>query len=282
MEDVAAEADRIAQETAERRGLRIVELFGNAEHTAAGELLRVVWGADSADVLVNASTMRAFVHSGNYVAGAYAGAELVGVAVAFRGAGHLHSHIAGVLAHARGSGVGYALKLHQRAWSLRQRIAVVAWTFDPLVRRNAIFNLRKLGADATAYLTDFYGIMDDGVNSGEETDRLYVRWRLDSPAAIAAARGVPHDPGGDGAPTLLRCSGDEPVSGDGVLGDDPLLLEVPADIEALRERAPGSAARWRPALRAAMTGAISAGYAIAGIRADGRYVLRPAVPAIPS
>src|SRR5689334_20126379 len=187
MEDVIAEAERTAKATADRLGLRIVELHDIAEQTAAGELLRQVWGTESADSLVNASMMRAFEYSGNYVVGAYAGDELVGVAVAFRGDGHLHSHIAGVRTGSQGGGTGFALKQHQRAWSLRHGLTTVSWTFDPLIRRNAVFNLRKLGAQATEYLPDFYGALDDGINTGEETDRLYVEWHLDSPEAVAAA-----------------------------------------------------------------------------------------------
>ena len=47
------------------------------------------------------------------------------------------------------------------------------WTYDPLVSRNARFNLVKLGAVGTEYAVDFYGPMRDGVNDGE-SDRLTV------------------------------------------------------------------------------------------------------------
>ena len=65
------------------------------------------------------------------------------------------------------------------------------WTFDPLVRRNAYFNLHKLGARAVdQYLPDFYGRMTDGINAGDTTsDRLYIQWDVASPEAIAAAAG---------------------------------------------------------------------------------------------
>ena len=55
------------------------------------------------------------------------------------------------------------------------------WTFDPLVRANARFNLVKLGAVAVAYLTDFYGEMQDGINAGDRSDRCAVKWELDDP-----------------------------------------------------------------------------------------------------
>lgn len=275
MEDVIDEAETIARSVADRVGLRVVELHDNAEHAAAGELLRQVWGAESADSLVNASMMRAFVHSGNYVAGAYADdGRLVGVAVAFRGEGHLHSHIAGVLPGRQGGGAGYALKQHQRAWSLCHGIDVVTWTFDPLIRRNAVFNLRKLGANATEYLLDFYGELDDGVNTGEATDRLYIEWRLNSPAAVAAARGTPHEVDPAGALTLLGCADEKPVPGEVLLDGSPVLVTIPPDIESLRTRDAELAATWRYALRDALTGALDHGYEIIGISSDGSYLLR--------
>src|SRR5262249_19079167 len=99
------------------------------------------------------------------------------------------SHITGVDRTGQSAGVGYALKQHQRAWALARGIPAVRWTYDPLVRRNAYFNLHKLGAAAREYLPDFYGAMDDGTNTGDTTDRLYVSWEPTSPAAVAAARG---------------------------------------------------------------------------------------------
>ena len=50
---------------------------------------------------------------------------------------HLHSHMLAALPDRRHRGVGYALKLAQRAQALDQGIDLVRWTFDPLVARNA-------------------------------------------------------------------------------------------------------------------------------------------------
>src|SRR5256885_9641809 len=151
------EAEAAARAAADRHGLRVVELHDFAEHEAAVALLCAVWGVDSPEALVSSSLLRALAHSGNYVVGAYADGRLVGTAVAFFGVGHLHSHITGVDRGTQARGVGYALKQHQRGWALRHGLTSVHWTFDPLVRRNAWFNLHKLGATATEYLSDFYG-----------------------------------------------------------------------------------------------------------------------------
>lgn len=74
---------------------------------------------------------------------------------------------------------------------MRQHVSLITWTFDPLVRRNAHFNLAKLGAGPARYLPDFYGPMRDGINGAGDTDRLMVRWDLSGPVASAASLGEP-------------------------------------------------------------------------------------------
>jgi predicted GNAT superfamily acetyltransferase len=169
--------------------------------------------------------------AGSYLVGAYAGAEMLGACVGFWAAPDrpaMHSHIAGVPAAARGRDLGFALKLHQRAWALRCGVPVVNWTFDPLIARNAHFNLRKLGGRAVKYAVNYYGEMPDAINAGDETDRMLLRWELGSPEARAACDGAP-------APESSTAAA--------------VLVEVPPDIEGLRRTDPERAAAWRPALR---------------------------------
>ena len=78
-----------------------------------------------------------------------------------------------------GKHVGLALKQHQRRWALGRGIMTIEWTFDPLVRRNAYFNLVKLGARVVGYEPAFYGAMHDAFNDGDDTDRAVVRWNLE-------------------------------------------------------------------------------------------------------
>lgn len=276
--DVREEAWRVARIAEGRLGIQIRELTSLHDQQAAAELLRRVWRADSADQIVNAGMMRAFAHSGNYVVGAYRGSALIAVTVGFFGADHLHSHVTGVDPAGQSGGVGYAVKLHQRAWALARGVGAVCWTFDPLIRRNAYFNLHKLGARATAYLPDFYGAMDDGINVGDPSDRMYIRWELASPAAIAAAEGHGPDPDPAGVSVLLGRTDapgiEAPVPGVRTLGR--VAVAVPADVERMRGTDAALAARWRHALREAMVGALDRGYRIEGITRDGWYILTPA------
>ncbi|TDD90388.1 GNAT family N-acetyltransferase [Actinomadura rubrisoli] len=258
--------------------LRVRELAALEEQHDAAALLARVWGASVLRPQIDPGLIRAFAHTGNYVAGAYAGAELAGVAVGFlAGDGHLHSHMTGVLPAYRGLDAAFLLKQHQRSWALERRIGEIRWTCDPLVGRNAYFNLHKLGAAVVSYLPDFYGPMEDGINRGSPSDRLAVSWRLGSPRAVAAAAGDPA-PVPDAllqrATVAVARVREEPVALDMPGSGAPaLLIAVPRDVEALRIADPELAARWRPVVREAMQAALAAGYTVTGISRDGHYVL---------
>ena len=91
--------------------------------------------------------------------------------------GHFGSH-----------GVGFALKQHQRAWGLDRDLSEMTWTFDPLVSRNARFNLTKLGAHASEYAVDFYGPMMGEMNANDQSDRLVAVWPLTSDESAVKAK----------------------------------------------------------------------------------------------
>ena len=103
----------------------------------------------------------------------------------------LHSHITGILPGVQHGGAGRAMKLHQRDWAAARDIPWITWTFDPLVRRNAWFNIEVLGAHVSEYLVNFYGPMTDSINAHDESDRLVVAWPTDP-----AMRAPPAPPSG--------------------------------------------------------------------------------------
>lgn len=279
------EASSFATQAAKSAGVRVTELTSLDDLAAAADLYDTVWSSNSGSQLP-LGVLRALSYSHNYNAGAFSGDELVGAATGFRGeahgVGHLHSHVLGVLPDSRSRNVGYALKLHQRAWALGQGFASVIWTFDPLVAKNAYFNLTKLGAGAGAYLTNFYGEMNDAQNAGEESDRLVVEWDLDSDKAIAAGRGQPSEPDlralqSAGASVVLEADG----SGGPVTNDAQgrtLLFKIPSDIVAMRSSEPQLARQWRMALRETLgrylSGESRKRYEIEGVSKSGWYVLR--------
>jgi predicted GNAT superfamily acetyltransferase len=236
------------------------ELTTAAELHEASALFAKVWRPTDP---VPQEMLRVIQHIGGYVSGAYEAGTLVGACAALpTAAGGLHSHITGATVR----GAGFALKMHQREWALRRGVTVVSWTFDPLVRRNAYFNLAKLAARVEDYLEDFYGDMPDELNAGSPTDRLLITWELTTPAVAAAAEGHPAtapDPG----PETTIVSGDRPIQG------ARLAVGTPEDINALRVTEPEVAGEWRRAQRAALGGALAAGYRITGFTRSGHYIL---------
>lgn len=259
----------------------IRELSTVLEMQQASELLEMIWESRGSTAPVPVNMIRALIHAGHSVTGAFAARRLVGAAVAFRadrGQGvDLHSHVVGVAAEMRGRDVGFALKLHQREWALARGIQSMTWTFDPLIRRNAFFNIGKLGAKPVEYFPNFYGAMNDGINVGDESDRILVRWDL-TRAPIRARRSGPSSLFDSEALRAQRYDIGLAVDeyGGPALGvcDAPIVLvRVPSDIEHLRRENPELSAAWRRSLRDVLGGLLSAGAEVTGFDRDGWYVV---------
>jgi predicted GNAT superfamily acetyltransferase len=276
------EATSAAVAAAAAADVVIRELHRPEELKAAQRLFEEIWRpAEGNPPPMTAELLRALAHAGSYVAGAFAGTRLVGASAGFFTAPPdpgLHSHITGVAPGGQHRGVGFALKVHQRAWALARGITVVAWTFDPLVARNAWFNLAKLGARPTAYLEDFYGPMTDAINAGMASDRLLVTWRLDDPAVAAACAGRPRQPPPVQAEAALTVGPDlQPVARDP--GTPAVTVAVPPELEALD---PGLRRAWRQAVREALGGRLAAGATVTGfLRHPDRYLVEPSPRAGP-
>lgn len=272
--------------------IRVRSLQTREELEAARQLLFVAFQAKSSSAkseVIGKTLLTAFAHSGSYVAGAYLNGKLVGCALGIigmadrepptgpfdtgaRGPLILYSLIAGVDPSSQNAGVGFELKRDQREWALSRGISTIRWTFDPLVRRNAFFNLCKLGATVVDYEPNLYGELDDGLNRGEITDRLVVEWSLESPQVKDAV---------DGSPVLL----DDAVRSRA----GAQLVAIPEDLEGLRRgslirwllarlfrvRIPSPTAAHRQRIRSEFQRWLGLGYRVIGITRQGEYVLVP-------
>src|SRR5919106_1378878 len=154
--------------------------------------------------VMGAPLLRAMATHGGQVLGAFEGNELVGALVGLVGLTEdgrnvLHSHITGVAPETQHRGVGFLLKRAQRDWCQARGIEEVTWTMDPMVARNARFNLHKLGAVGAAFYRDYYGPMEDAFNRGERSDRLEIRWDLHSERGAGRRRAAPGPPPAEAA-----------------------------------------------------------------------------------
>jgi predicted GNAT superfamily acetyltransferase len=161
----------------------------------------------------------------------------------------------------RGQGLGWALKMHQRDRLLALGVTGVRWTFDPLEAPNAHLNLARLGGVAREYVENMYGDSDSPLHRGIGTDRLIVRWELDSPRVRARLEG--RDPGGapgEAGPPVSVLKVQEEVGPEGEpvevpgparldLEDPVLTLPIPRNLQGLKARAPDLALLWRERTR---------------------------------
>ena len=274
------QAVQAADAAALAAGVSVRELTDLADLTEVVRLYASIWGR-AENPPMSLELLRAFTKAGNYVGGAFDGDRLVGACVGFFHApteDALHSHIAGVAPDLAGRHVGFALKLHQRAWAMLRGVGEIAWTFDPLVSRNAYFNLVKLAARPVEYLPNFYGAMLDTINGDDDSDRLLVSWRLRDPAVVAACAGHAaasrfDDEVADGAVVAVGIGADGGPEA-GRLDGSVLLVAVPEDIASLRAADPDLARRWRSAVRDALTTLVADGGRISGFDRAGWYVVR--------
>ena len=187
--DAAAEALRAADEAA----VRVRPVATPDELDQLRTAMDAIWGPE---VVPPRNLLRGMAIGGAGLLLATRGEEPVGFALGWlgwTGGPHFHSHQVGVTGAARGGGVGYALKLAQRAECLAHGITEMRWTFDPLLRRNARFNLVRLGTHVVAFLPHCYGERRDEFNTGDTTDRVEVSWRLDEPVGGHLAAIGPND-----------------------------------------------------------------------------------------
>jgi predicted GNAT superfamily acetyltransferase len=261
-----------ALKAADHSGVALAPMHGMADAEQVVKVVEALWGPGQ----LAAHLLRALDHAGTVILGAEAGGELVGAVLGFPGLDeglHMHSHILGVLPKWQARGVGYALKLGQRAACMEEGIGEVRWTYDPVVARNAWFNLMKLGVVATRMFTGFYGEMDDSINAGDRSDRFEVRWRLESARVDRALRGEPRDP--DKGPVLLQAEGEADAPRPKETGAAPepgAQIQVPRDYHGLRARDLSLGRAWREASARAFAACFDGGLASGWVSRDGTYV----------
>ena len=148
-----------------------------SEQSLARNIFDKTWSKDIGTEITS-NLLQAMVHNGAYLSGAFIDEKIVGASFGFAAVEpelHLHSHMTAVLPEYQDQNIGYQLKMDQKDWARTNGFLSVSWTFDPLVARNANFNINKLEAKITNYFVNFYGAMDDELNAGDESDRLLAR-----------------------------------------------------------------------------------------------------------
>lgn len=238
-----------------------------AECHAAAALQREVWGGDYTDV-VPATLLHVVDYVGGLAAGAFdASGALLGFVFGVSGVrdGDLvhWSHMLGVREATRNLGLGRRLKEYQRDTLRAIGVKRILWTFDPLMAKNAYFNLNRLGARVVEYVPDMYGTSTSPLHLGMPTDRLIVC--LETAGHSPESSSIPIEP----APILTAFPRLNDVTvARGERPPERALIEIPAEVLDVLAKSPASARTWRLAVRDYFQWALARGYSVAGMHRD--------------
>ena len=256
--------DRDAHEAAAVAGVVIEGIVSESDRGSVASLMNEIWGPD---VVLPLNMLRAMQFAGNGVLLARRNKIPVGFSVGVMGWSnglHFHSHQVGVVESERSTGVGFALKMAQRAACLVSGVTEMRWTFDPLLYSNAVFNLNRIGARITEFLPNVYGTRNDHFNLGDVTDRVKVCWNLDSDVGAQGVTANPH------APRLIEIT--ETVARTNQVVVVGSVLPIPPDYHALRASSKVVAKMWRVAMSSALLDVFESGHSIAGVGEQGYVV----------
>ena len=257
--------------TINNRRFQIREAQTEDDYHAIEEIQQEAWGFSDLDV-VPMATLVATVHAGGIALGAFEGERMIGFAYGFpafeQDRPSIHSHMLAVRNDCRNLQAGFYLKVAQRDLALGKGIESVSWTYDPLQSLNAHLNFNKLGVISRRYIVNFYGEASSSpLHQGFGTDRLWVSWLLESSRVKEhiTGRGLTHgfdnrelDLESPTAPILVRNENDTPILADfdEHLSGDRCLIEIPHDINTLKEQHPAIGRAWREATRMAFLAAL--------------------------
>ncbi len=243
----ATSAREDASRAADRARVFIRRIIDADDAEVVTRLSDDIWGSG---VMVPTNLLRAVAMAGTPALVAERDGRAIGFALGFPALGdgftYVHSHQVGVLAEHRAEHVGFALKMAQRADCLAVGVTEMRWTFDPMLRTHARFNLIHLGVRVIEFIEHCYGSRLDNFNAGDRTDRFKVRWNLAS-AVVDQAECLPSE-------------GDE-------------VVVIPADYHHLRRENPAAARAARLQVGAQLRGVFESGRSIAGFGVQG-YVVK--------
>lgn len=240
--------------------MRIREATSHEDLDEVAKIQVEVWNVEDIDI-ASRLILRASQHAGGAVLVAEADdGAIAGFAWAFPAYEHgetfWHSDMLAVRPAYRAGRIGQALKWAQRERALEIGLRRITWTFDPMQAKNAHLNLELLGATASLYLDDFYGVTTSDLHHGLPTDRLLASWDLEAPRVEALARGV--------APERPPAAG---------------TVSIPAEWNALVARDGDEARREQARVARNLKAAFARGLVAAGFdKASACYLLSPAEP----
>jgi len=242
------------------------------------QLQQAIWGFDEPGIGLYPPFLFSASKNGGVVLGAFdPEGQMMGYIFSFLGREpggpiKLCSQTMGVLAEWQNKGVATALKWAQRERTLAAGLSLVTWTFDPLESANARLNMHKLGATSRRYWRNIYGERFGALNEGLPTDRLLVEWWIRG-RRVGDKVKVKAEGEGEEAVPIFEVEGAgvarRVTSFNGDLEAPCLALEVPADIQCLKQVDMPLALDWRLRVREAFETYFERGYVVTDFKTQG-------------
>lgn len=235
-----------------------------AEYDEAVALQDEIWGAGFSD-RVPAAILRVVQKIGGVSAAAFdADGRMLGFVFGLTGVrdGQLvhWSDMLAVREEARGKRLGERLKFYQRDLVRAIGVEKMFWTFDPLVARNAHFNLNRLKAAIADYLPNFYGSNTGSILHGSlPTDRFVAEWVI-GPTRTAEPGASDRDRDSRSVARTTIVENDRVRVIEPMPDDARVFVPIPPDIETVLSSNPDAALAWRLATRQAMMHYLARGY----------------------
>jgi len=246
--------------------ITIRDFATQADYDACVALQDDTWGRGFSE-RVPGAILQCAQKVGGVSAGAFdAGGRLLGFVFGMTGirdGALVHwSDMLAVRPEAQGLQLGETLKQFQRDAVCRLGVRTMFWTADPLVARNAHFNINALGAYPAEYAENMYGEHTGSVlHAGMPTDRVVYRWWLDDDAAPDNRSGSPL-PGDEQLPeaTTVLANG-TPVALP-TRDAREVRIHVPNDLSEVQAQGIDLARAWRLAVRSAFTQRLAQGFVV--------------------
>jgi predicted GNAT superfamily acetyltransferase len=268
-------------------GITIRPLTDYDEFLACETLQKLAWKMTDDRDVVPAHMLKPIAEHGGIILGAFNEKfDIIGFVFGFVGKTEddraawmgtpyiLCSEMMGVLPEYRSRAVGYRLKLAQRDFALAQGYKLMIWTYDPLLSLNANLNIGKLGCICRHYVEDAYGQLG-GIYAGLSTDRFEVEWWIASQRVKnRMGNAVPAESAESWRAQGIETANSATLGGDGLLRPGKfdfgspaaqILVEFPADFQAIKQADAALAQTWRAHTRALFEEAFDRGYVVTAL-----------------
>jgi predicted GNAT superfamily acetyltransferase len=246
------------------------DLIKYDEFLQVREVQQQIWGFTQSEGLYP-PMLKTAAENGGTIIGAFDGGKLIGFLFGFVGL-HTDRHLKlcsqtmGILPEYRNKGVAATLKWAQRERVLANEIDLITWTYDPLEAPNARLNLHTLGGVAHVYKQNIYGENFGALGKGLPTDRFLVEWWIATERVQQRHDRAAVDPIGVDSPIVNACSGgtgDRHITSIDLNLDAPIVrVEIPNDLQAIKQSNMALAQDWRLKTRELFEAYFARGYEV--------------------